>query len=84
MWKILTHLYKFQLEAVGDMYGFDGKNRYAHAGMLKSALGIRAELEANDVLGRIFGGHDSTLKTPLREVRSAIFFHAPCFFYFFA
>jgi len=51
------------------MYGFDGKNRYAHAGMLKSALGIRAELEANDVLGRIFNGHDSNLKTPLRDVR---------------
>lgn len=56
------------MEAVGEQWGFDGKGRYAHAGMLKAALGIRAELEANDTLGRIFNGYDSTLKTPLREV----------------
>lgn len=53
---------------MGEQWGFDGKGRHAHAGMLKAALGIRAELEANDTLGRIFNGYDSTLKTPLREV----------------
>lgn len=67
-----------QLEAVGDQYGFDGKGRYAHAGMLKAALGIRAELERNDVLGRIFSGNDSTLKTPLRDVRTVSTFTRRC------
>lgn len=54
---------------MGEQFGFDGKGRFAHGGMLKAALGIRAELEANDTLGRIFNGYDSNLKTPLREVR---------------
>ena len=56
------------MEAVGDQFGFDGRGRFAHAGMLKAALGIRAELERNDVLNKIFSGNDSTLKTPLRDV----------------
>ena len=53
---------------MGEQWGFDGKGRYAHAGMLKAALTIRAELEANDTLAKIYNGSDSTLKTPLREV----------------
>lgn len=53
---------------MGEQYGFDGKGRHAHGGMLRAALGIRGELEANDTLGRIFGGYDSNLQTPLREV----------------
>jgi predicted lipase len=52
---------------VGKQYGFDGAGRYSHAGMLKVALAIYAELEANEVLSRIFSP-DSTLQTPLREV----------------
>ena len=54
---------------MGEQFGFDGAGRHAHGGMLKAALGIRAELEANDTLGRIFNnGFGSNLKTPLREV----------------
>jgi len=58
-----------ELESVGRQWGFDGRGKFAHSGMLKAALGIRAELEANDTLTRIFSGGagDSTLQTPLRE-----------------
>ncbi len=53
---------------VGEQCGFDGRGRFAHAGMLKAAMSIKAELEATDTLNKIFTGSDSTLKTPLREV----------------
>mmetsp|Transcript_8707 Transcript_8707/g.19113 ORF Transcript_8707/g.19113 Transcript_8707/m.19113 type:complete len:753 (+) Transcript_8707:114-2372(+) len=55
------------LDAVGAQFGFDGKGRFAHAGMLKAALSIRAELESAETLHKIYNGMDSTLQTPLRE-----------------
>lgn len=39
---------------VGDKWGFDGRNRWAHSGMLRAASAIRTELESLGLLDRIF------------------------------
>lgn len=39
---------------VGDKWGFDGRNRWAHSGMLRAASAIRTELEYLGLLDRIF------------------------------
>ncbi len=38
------------LQAAGDKWGFDGAGRFAHSGMLRSALWIREDLEQSGLL----------------------------------
>ncbi len=39
---------------VGEKWGFDGRNRWAHAGMLRAATVMREEIEESRILYRIF------------------------------
>jgi hypothetical protein len=60
------------MEAAGIQWGFDGKDRFAHDGMLKAALHIRGELDKSGVLQRVFLAGSKArgdMKTPLTEVR---------------
>ncbi len=60
-----------QLEQAGNMYGFNGKDRWAHGGMLKAALHIRNELQKSGVLTKFLGHYTSshsTIDTPLTQV----------------
>lgn len=58
-----------ELSEIGEEYGFEGKNRYSHAGMLKAALHIRSELENNGILNGVFGStsYGSSIQSPLNE-----------------
>lgn len=57
---ILLLLLLLQLEATGAQWGFDGRCRYAHSGMLKAALAIRTELDASGTLNKIYGTTSSS------------------------
>eukprot|EP00605_Chrysophyceae_sp_TOSAG23-4_P002072 GSChrysophyteH1.ASY1.ANO1.2293.1 assembled CDS len=43
-----------EMTAMGQKWGFDGRDRFAHEGFLKSADYIRSELDKNGVLERLF------------------------------
>ncbi len=43
----------------GNHWGFDGRGRWAHGGMLKAACHIRGELEQLGLLGRLLGAAKS-------------------------
>lgn len=43
-----------EMKEVGKKWGFDGHDRFAHEGFLKSADFIRTELEDNKVLDKVF------------------------------
>ena len=45
-----------ELTDAGVKWGFDGVNRYAHAGFLNAALSIRQELEDSNILNDLFKG----------------------------
>ena len=38
-----------KLTSIGEAYGFDGRGRYAHTGMIKAAEWIYKQLESNEV-----------------------------------
>jgi hypothetical protein len=71
-----------EMTEAGNIYGFDGKNKWAHGGFLKAAMQIRREIEKNNILERIrsndirgIGGNNIT--TPLSEkVEIASPFHS--------
>jgi hypothetical protein len=44
--------------AAGERWGFDGSDRYAHAGMLRVAATLREELEASRLLHKLCRGAD--------------------------
>lgn len=62
---------------MGEKWGFDGKNRWAHSGMVRAADRIRTELDRLDILRKIYStnshhdsnGHHSppNMSTPLTE-----------------
>jgi len=39
-----------ELRDAGEMYGFNGTERFAHSGMLKAALSIREFLQSSNIL----------------------------------
>jgi len=44
---------KHTLASVGNTWGFEGQNRYAHAGMLDGALWIRNDLNQSQIIQRL-------------------------------
>eukprot|EP00981_Chlorochromonas_danica_P002538 scaffold487_cov178-Ochromonas_danica.AAC.26 len=66
-----------ELEAAGRMWGFDGRGKYAHGGMLRAALAIRQEIQDTQILDQLLGRQsesgkevdhpESVLQTPLFE-----------------
>jgi hypothetical protein len=78
-----------EMTEAGNIYGFDGKNKWAHGGFLKAAMQIRREIEKNNILERIrsndirgIGGNNIT--TPLSEkveIASLIVFHVISFIF---
>jgi hypothetical protein len=55
----------------GELWGFDGSNKWAHSGMLKSAMHVRNELHKSGILKNIFMKKSrgrNTINTPLNEV----------------
>ena len=71
------------LEEVGREWGFDGRGRYAHSGMLRSALWIRNDMNSNPRVAELLAGvageaprggaidrgaHGSCMDTPLNQV----------------
>lgn len=60
------------MTSIGETYGFDGKGRWAHGGMLQAAINIRKELETNRILKNINTPNRTmtpNLQTPLTEVK---------------
>lgn len=61
------------MEEAGEKWGFDGKNRFAHGGMLRAAMYIRNELESNPCIVGILNeyhhrnGNGSTTNTMFRS-----------------
>jgi len=49
------------LEAAGRQWGFDGKGAYAHSGMLKVAMRLRADIESSRVLHKLY---TTSMKSP--------------------
>ena len=41
------------MREAGELWGFDGINRFAHGGMLRSAMHIRSEIESLGYLNRL-------------------------------
>lgn len=61
------------MEEVGNRWGFNGKGRWAHSGMMRAAEAIREDLEKTGLLNTIFGripepSADVGLTTPLSRV----------------
>lgn len=53
----------------GEQWGFDGRNRWAHGGMLRAAIHIRSELQRTGLLRQVYGtSPSSSFTTPLTEV----------------
>lgn len=48
-----------EMHTAGEAWGFDGRGRWAHGGMLRAALHIRQELQRSGVLQRILGPSSS-------------------------
>lgn len=46
-------IHPIDLEEVGDISGFEGRQRYAHAGMLESALWVAKDIKETEVLDRL-------------------------------
>jgi hypothetical protein len=49
-----------EMKEAGDRWDFEGRDRYAHTGILKAAMNIREELESSKVLEKIFGTSSSS------------------------
>lgn len=45
------------LQALGEVWGFDGNGHYAHSGMLQVALQIRQDLATRGLLPKLFAQH---------------------------
>lgn len=56
------------LEELGEKHGFDGTNRYAHAGMLQSSLWILDDIEKEGVLANLLSQESKFSKYRLRIV----------------
>jgi hypothetical protein len=61
------------LTKAGEEWGFDGRGKYAHSGMLLAANGIRKEIEACGILSKLMrhdtvSASDATMMTPLTNV----------------
>jgi hypothetical protein len=59
------HCMPTSLESAGKAWGFNGKEMYAHGGMLKVALKLRADIEKSKVLHKIFTRGASSATSPL-------------------
>lgn len=55
------------MDEIGSKCGIDGKNRWAHGGMLKAAYHVYNELDRHKLLQKIFGSNivSSNMTTPL-------------------
>jgi len=61
-----------ELKEAGELWGFDGRNRFGHEGFVAAALRIRQELEANVTLKALFRSEIS--QVPMKGGASI---HAP-------
>lgn len=59
----------WELTQVGNKWGFDGRGKWGHSGMVRAADRIRDQLEQVEVLKRIFYGRSSSpsITTPLHD-----------------
>lgn len=68
------------MEEAGNRWGFNGKGRWAHRGMMRAAEAIREDLEKTGLLNTIFGripepSADVGLTTPLSRVNISLCSH---------
>jgi hypothetical protein len=60
------------MRAAGVRWDFEGRDRYAHGGILKAALNIREEIEDSHVLDKLLDSPSSSYNTCFADIENPI------------